>query len=415
MADIFISYSKKHAALTGELARDLEAEGYTTWWDTSLLPGDEFPDEIKRQLDAAKAVIVIWTVSSVNSQWVRAEATRAHAKGKLIALHQAGLDFQEIPLPFNTLHSELVSERAKIFAAFARRGIAPSNKKLEPAKGPAAPPDESPPARKVEPQKPKPGLISRWLGSQAEPEEASRASGKRKLGLKPGKSFRDFDAGPEMVVVPGGTFMMGSEDGVGGDYQRHKVTISQAFAVGKYPVTFDEWDAAVAAGGVSHKPGDRGWGRGRRPVIDVSWDDAKAYIKWLSGKTGQPYRLLSEAEWEYACRNESDLGRHAWYSSNAGGETHPVGEKAANGFGLHDMHGNVWEWCEDPWNGNYNGAPDDGSAWTTGGSGGRVLRGGSWNDSPRDLRAACRSYYYPQGRCGAFGFRVALGWQDLNR
>ena len=229
-----------------------------------------------------------------------------------------------------------------------------------------------------------------------------------------------------MVVVPAGEFWMGSKDGEGNDDERprHKVTISQAFAVGKYPVTFDEWDAAVAAGGVSHKPGDQGWGRGRRPVINVSWDDAKAYIKWLSGKTGQPYRLLSEAEWEYACRagsetaysfgdNESDLGRHAWYSSNAGGKTHPVGEKAANGFGLHDMHGNVWEWCEDPWHGNYNGAPDDGSAWTTGGGGIRVLRGGSWNDNPQNLRAACRFISTLGIRYDYIGFRVALGWQDV--
>ncbi len=421
MADIFISYSKKHAALTESLARDLEAAGYTTWWDTSLLPGDEFPDEIKRQLDAAKAVIVIWTVSSVNSQWVRAEATRAHAKGKLIALHQARLDFQEIPLPFNTLHSELVSERAKIFAALARRGIAPSNKKLEPAKErPAAPPVEPPPARKVEPQKPKPGLISRWLGSQAEPEGASRASVKGKLGLKPGESFRDFDAGPEMVVVPAGEFWMGSKDGKGRDdeHPRHKATISQAFAVGKYPVTFGEWDAAVAAGKVSYKPGDEGWGRGRRPVINVSWDDAKAYIKWLSGKTGKPYRLLSEAEWEYACRagsetaysfgdNESDLGRHAWCSSNAGGKTHPVGEKAANGFGLYDMHGNVWEWCEDCWNGNYHNAPADGSTWTTGDSGRRVVRGGSWLNLPRLVRAAARDRRVTGYRISLLGFRVA--------
>ena len=213
---------------------------------------------------------------------------------------------------------------------------------------------------------------------------------------------------------------MGSKDGEGEEKERprHKVTISQAFAVGKYPVTFDEWDAAVAAGGFKHKPDDYGLGRGRRPVINASWIDARTYIKWLSDKTGQFYRLLGEAEWEYACRagsetayssgdNESDLGRHAWYSSNSGGKTHPVGEKAANGFGLYDMHGNVWEWCEDCWNGNYHNAPADGSAWTTGDSGWHVLRGGSWYIDPRDARGAARLRYISDFHSIDVGLRVA--------
>jgi formylglycine-generating enzyme required for sulfatase activity len=427
MADIFISYSKKHAALTEALARDLEAEGYTTWWDTGLLPGDEFPDEIKRQLDAAKAVIVIWTESSVNSKWVRAEATRAHAQGKLIALHRAGLDLQDIPLPLNTLHSELASERAKIFAALSRRDIAPSNKKLEPVTR-SAPLPVAPSAAKA--AEDKGGLFSRWLGSQARPTKAGgvrviagAGGGTRELGAKPGESFRDFGAGPEMVVIPAGSFMMGSKDGEGDKSERpqHKVTIPQAFAAGKYPVTFDEWDAAVAAGGVSHKPSDAGWGRGRQPAINVSWDDAQAYVKWLSAKTGQPYRLLSEAEWEYACRagsstaycfgdSEGELDRYAWYSANSGRQTHPVGEKTANDFGVHDMHGNVWEWCEDVWHDSYDGKPEglkaSGGAWITGDSSRLILRGGSWGSVPGYLRAACRNGIL-EFRLNDAGLRVA--------
>ena len=248
------------------------------------------------------------------------------------------------------------------------------------------------------------------------------------LWLKPGESFRDLDGGPEMVIVPAGEFWMGSKDGEGDadERPRHKVTIPKPFAVGRYPVTFDEWDAARAASGVSHNPFDEGWGRGRRPVINVNWDDAQAYIRWLSSKTGQPYRLLSEAEWEYCCRagtetayyfggSESDLDRHAWYSANSGSKTHPVGEKLPNEWGLYDMHGNVWEWCEDCWNGNYHNAPADGLAWTSGSDKYRVLRGGSWNDSPQGLRAARRSSFNPRGRYINRGFRVALGWQDLNR
>ena len=248
------------------------------------------------------------------------------------------------------------------------------------------------------------------------------------LWLKPGESFRDLDAGPEMVVVPAGEFWMGSKDGEGDDDERprHKVTIPKPFAVGRFPVIFDEWDSYVADGGSGflgfgkrHTPSDLGWGRGRRPVINVNWDDAQAYLKWLSSKTGQPYRLLSEAEWEYCCRagtetaysfggKESALDRYAWCSANSGGKSHPVGEKLPNQWGLRDMPGNVWEWCEDCWHDNYNGAPQDGSAWTTGDGSQRVLRGGCWAYDPRGLRAAARvGLNWGVFRCGHAGFRVA--------
>jgi hypothetical protein len=137
MADIFISYSKKHAQLTVELSRDLEAEGYTTWWDTSLLPGDEFPDEIKRQLEAAKAVIVIWTASSVCSKWVRSEATLADDLSKLITVCDESVNFHDIPLPFNTRQTDPVADRSKIFAALQKRGIRPARMPRTETPGPA--------------------------------------------------------------------------------------------------------------------------------------------------------------------------------------------------------------------------------------------------------------------------------------
>ena len=120
MADVFISYAKKHAQLTQDLARDIEAKGFTTWWDTSLLPGDGFPEKIKQEIDVAKAVIVVWTESSVTSSWVWAEADRAYKQSKLITVHEEGLDLDRIPLPFNRLQSSLVTDRAKVFAALAR-------------------------------------------------------------------------------------------------------------------------------------------------------------------------------------------------------------------------------------------------------------------------------------------------------
>ena len=249
----------------------------------------------------------------------------------------------------------------------------------------------------------------------------------------PGRVFRDCPDCPEMVVVPAGSFMMGSPSHEVGrsNYEgpRHRVTIAKPFAAGKYEVTFAEWDACVAAGGCGgHRPGDGGWGRGRRPVVNVNWADAKAYVRWLSVKTGKPYRLLSEAEWEYAARGGTTTPFHfgstistsqANYDGNytyGGGvkgvyrrRTVAVGTFPTNGFGLYDLHGNVWEWVEDCWSGNYLGAPADGSAWESGDCSRRVLRGGSWDSLPRYLRSACRDRYrIGSGYRSIFiGFRVA--------
>jgi formylglycine-generating enzyme required for sulfatase activity len=176
-------------------------------------------------------------------------------------------------------------------------------------------------------------------------------------------------------------------------------------------VTFAEWDACVADGGwKGYRPKDQGWGRDKRPVINVSWDDAKLYIDWLNAKTGKTYRLLSEAEREYVTRagtttpfwwGSSITPKQANYNGNhtfgegAKGEfrqqTVPVDSFEANPWGLFNVHGNVWEWCEDIQNDSYDGAPTDGSAWLQGGHAlRRVLRGGSWSDGPRNLRAAYR-------------------------
>ena len=163
-------------------------------------------------------------------------------------------------------------------------------------------------------------------------------------------------------------------------------------------------------------------------MINVSWEDAQAYADWLNKKTGKEFRLPSEAEWEYACRagtrtrfytgdSDKDLDRAGWYRSNSGNKTHPVGEKAPNVWGLYDMHGNVWEWVEDDWQGSYssyNGAPDDGRAWVENSRGSyRVLRGGSWFNAAQDCRSAMRYSFAPGYRDGGVGFRlsrsVALG------
>ncbi|MCY4319624.1 MAG: SUMF1/EgtB/PvdO family nonheme iron enzyme [Alphaproteobacteria bacterium] len=243
--------------------------------------------------------------------------------------------------------------------------------------------------------------------------------------LQAGETFRDCEFCPEMVVVPAGSFTMGSPPSEVGrdDYEgpQRVVTISRSFAVGKYEVTFEEWDACARDGGCSHQPDDKGWGRGRRPVIHVSWDDAQSYVRWLSRETGKEYRLLTEAEWEYAARAGTQT-RYHWGDeigsnrANCNGcgslwddsQTAPVGSFAANDFGLHDMHGNVWELVEDCWHDDYRGAPSDGSAWVSGGNcDPRVLRGGAWFFNPWLLRSAFRIGYDTGVRNYFIGFRIS--------
>jgi len=211
--------------------------------------------------------------------------------------------------------------------------------------------------------------------------------------------------GPKMVWIPKGSFNMGSDTGESNEKPVHKVTIGYDYAMSQYEVTFDDYDRFCEATGHA-KPKDEGWGRGQRPVINVNWNDAKAYTQWLAEQTGKSYRLPSEAEWEYACRagattaysfgdDASQLGTYAWYDKNSGGKTHPVGEKKPNAFGLYDMHGNVWEWCEDLWHSDYKGAPTDGSAWISGGTlDAHPLRGGSWYSNDDGLRCAFRDWGY---------------------
>ena len=245
---------------------------------------------------------------------------------------------------------------------------------------------------------------------------------------------RDGFCGPQMVFVPVGSFRMGSpgnEEGSAADEGPQRiVTIAKPFAVGKFEVTFAEWDACVAGGGCqSNKtPSDLGWGKGLRPVINVSWEDAKAYVGWLSKTTGQTYRLLTESEWEYAARagtttlfstgptittKQANFDGNSTYGGSAKGEYHgktvEVGSFAPNAFGLHEMHGNVWEWVEDCWIDSYKGAPTDASARTTACTDDklRVLRGGSWFNVPEVLRSADRIRNSADNRGYKFGFRVA--------
>jgi formylglycine-generating enzyme required for sulfatase activity len=257
-------------------------------------------------------------------------------------------------------------------------------------------------------------------------------------------AFVDGGEGPELIIIPAGEFQMGSaesEANLKGDDQayddeivkgqgKRPMRIARRFALGRYPVTFEEYDAFLEATSAKRKHGkdeadDHNWGRGRRPVINVSWDDAQAYCDWLNQMTGLHgevgYRLPSEAEWEYACRAGTQTRRwwgDQWDPAKAngsrsfeGGRTSPVGHYAANPWGLYDMIGNVEEWCADQYVGNISDLPPDGSPYQGSGESkpsSRVLRGGSWNDGPQILRSALRGGYRPVVRVSIFiGFRVA--------
>jgi len=214
------------------------------------------------------------------------------------------------------------------------------------------------------------------------------------------------------------SFMMGSEDGDDNEKPVHRVTFDYDFEVGKYPVTFEEYDLYCEDTGVK-KPSDEGLGRGKHPTINISWKDAQNYCKWITNKTSKEYRLPTEAEWEYACRagtttkwsfgdNEGELENYAWSSANSNRRTHEVATKKENPLGLFDMHGNVREWCQDDWIDNYSKTPRDGKAYkkVIPFINRKVLRGGAWLYNPIYTRSANRSYWSSTSGGFTIGFRL---------
>ena len=290
------------------------------------------------------------------------------------------------------------------------------------------------------------GLIEGRTSDEVRQMQARREKLKQ---LYPDGKLQDCDVCPEMVVVPAGSFMMGSpksEERRGEDEGPvHRVTISDPFAVGRFEVTraqyavFAESTRHTSVGKCwifdngwkesdTHSWRDPGFGQGEDdPVVCVSWEDAQAYARWLTDETGEGYRLLTESEWEYVARagttgpfhfgstiSTDQANYHGNYTYGGGSEgryrerTVSVGSFPANSFGLHDMHGNVWEWVEGCWHDSYDGAPSDGSVWTSGGDCSlRVLRGGSWYSKPGVLRSANRSWNEAGYRVYNYGFRVA--------
>jgi formylglycine-generating enzyme required for sulfatase activity len=322
----------------------------------------------------------MWSERSVKSRYVRDEATYALDHDKLVPV---AIESVKLPFRFRGVHtlSLLGWAGSKDFAEF-RRLVADIAAIVDPA---------------------------------SKRQEAQTAD-IRKNWLE-----------PEMVVIPPGTFQMGDVRGIGSSSEKpvHEVIIPKPFAIGSTEVTFKEYDLFADA---THRekpelPANQGRDRPPRPVINVSWNDAVEYAKWLSTRTGKRYRLPSEAEWEYAARSggkeeiwsgtslERELDGYAWYKPKSEGKTRQVGTKKPNALGLFDMSGNVWEWVEDGWHYDYKGAPTDGNAWVQGQSDEHVIRGGSWNYGPESLRTSGRSRVSTDIRRNDVGFRLA---QDID-
>jgi len=250
-----------------------------------------------------------------------------------------------------------------------------------------------------------PGFLPDENGTNLDDPQARKGASR----VAAGTVIRDCADCPEMVVIPAGSFVIGS-DKSSDEQPTHSVNL-RSFSIGKYEVTQEQWFAVMGYNSSANK--------GRTlPVEQVSWDEIQRFIAYLSRKTGQKYRLPSEAEWEYAARagttaewshgnDESKLGNYAWHDRNSEGKTQPVGQKLPNAFGLFDMHGNVWEWTQDCWHETYAGAPTDGSAWTIScSSNRRVRRGGSWVIIPASVRSATRSSFSPDIGSSFGGFRL---------
>ncbi|MYH25021.1 MAG: formylglycine-generating enzyme family protein [Holophagales bacterium] len=293
------------------------------------------------------------------------------------------------------------------------------------------------------------GLLLAAARRKAEEDEREQREALEDEMAKTAAELARLAPGMEMVVIPPGSFRMGcsSSPCSSRELPVHRVTIPRPFAVSKHELTLAQWDACVDRGGcrlaarredLRSGTGADEAGRGRRPVVSVSWLDARQYVGWLSSETGAEYRLLSESEWEYAARagtdtlysfgdDPSDLCAHANHTEiaspsddaldsrepvkrcadNVGDRAAPVGSFSPNGWALFDMHGNVEEWVEDCWNDNYSAPPLDGSAWRDGDCSRRVVRGGAWNFGPRGLRSTSRNQAEVDKRYANVGFRIA--------
>ena len=383
MSDIFISYGSEDRGKAKDIAEALKQQGFSVWWDRSILPGETFDTVIEDALDAANCVIVLWSKTSVSKGWVRTEASDGKQRGILIpVLIERDV---KIPLAFRLMQAADLKDWVgklphpgfdnllKAVAGILGRPVQPGQKTNE--------------------------------VRDREPEKVHISIEKPEKIAKQGNSI-----GMKFTLIPAGEFYMGSEES---DDEKpvHKVKIKNPFYLGTYPVAQREWKAVMRSNPSDFKGDDL-------PVEGVPWDNVQEFIMKLNEKEDtDKYRLPSEAEWEYACRagtttrysfgdSKSELDDYAWYDKNSGSKTHLVGQKKPNPWGLYDMHGNVHEWVQDEWHDSYDGAPTDGSAWESGDGASRVIRGGGWRRRAGDCRPADRGRLDPRNRGLSLGFRL---------
>ncbi len=386
MSDIFLGYARSDEPVAARLEQCLRERGWSVFLDVQTSVGRRWDEVIENQLHAAKAVVVLWSSESRKSEYVLEEADVGRDKR---ILFPAFIEEVDSPYGFRRIQTaNLIGWRGERNHSGLEQLVAA-------------------------------------LGVHLSGRGASGEAG------APGTVYRDAlkdgGEGPLLTLLPVGRFLMGAAESAPGDSEGpyHEVQIGAPFAIGVYPVTFDDYDRFCRTIGQA-RPDDCGWGRGKRPVINVSWRDAQRYCEWLGAQTARVYGLPSEAQWEYACRAGTDtpfrcgaqLGAHQANFAGSGLQVGNAARESArktslvdafppNAFGVHDMHGNVWEWCQDEWHDSYAGAPADGSPWQSSSTGGaRVLRGGSWHEFAVFARSCARHRNAADYRSADVGIRV---------
>ncbi len=489
---LFVSHVSEDLAAAMQIVEELERRGVRCWIaPRDVRPGEPFDDEIANAIEDSRAMLLIFSERCNASEYIRREVTVAGESHKVVipfrienAEPKRGLRVRLSDLHWLdgfASREQAIDELVRTFPAANDKAVpeaAAEQARRErgltmiAANAPRERADEKPARGRSEALSAWPrqriavvavsligvavlGAIGVWLVHSPSPVSLAQGpaggtptpvapapvpvaatqiaitalSLDREQALKPKDTFKECSNCPEMVVVPAGTFTMGSplsepkrtsEEG-----PQHMVTFARNFAVGRFELTFDQWEACVADGGCNgYKPDSQGWGRALRPVINVSWEDAKNYAAWLTKKTGKSYRLLSEAEREYVTRagtttpfwwgNSISTSQANYngapYSGGAKGEyrggTVPVDSFEPNPWDLYQVHGNVYEWTEDCWHVNYQGAPPDGSFWSASDCSSHVIRGGSWDYEAEYLRSASRLGYATDTRADWLGFRV---------
>ena len=404
MSGIFISYAREDRQKVATLAKELEDRGWSVWWDWTIPVGKTWRQVISEALEAAGCVVVAWSNTSINSNWVHEEAEEGRARNILTPVL---IEDVRPPLGFRQMQA------ANLVDWQGEPGH-PEFKKLLHAIGLIL---GSPKRKeKAEPGVPPKALPKKPPGSPSTNQPASESVLTNSIGMN-------------FVLIPTGSFTMGSRttpkeivDRFGGEEEwyklekpQHSVKIVRPFYLQATPVTQGQWQQVMEDNPSNFKACGE-----ECPVENVSWNDAQQFLNKLNQvEKIKDYRLPSEAEWEYASRAGSDsefffgddhkrLGEFAWYSENSESKTHPVGGRKPNSWGLYDMHGNVWEWVEDDWHDSYKRAPDDGRAWIDKPRGSvRVIRGGGWRSVARGCRSARRVKHGQDSRVNVVGFRLS--------